>query len=139
MLNSCNFQGKIFTEPKIFGSGDNRVAILSLGVQRNYKDKETDRREYDYLPIKVFGGKKVDLIERYVEKGSNLIVSANAVVEPKYTDKNGVERPQSVALHANEFYFVGNDSNKKKQTGESNISVNETFDNPLLSDEDSPF
>lgn len=123
MINNVSIVGKAGTDPKIHSfQGGNKVAKLSMAIQRPTKEKETD-----WVDIQIWG-KQAEVAEKYIKKGhtfgiegrlqqekwekdgvkqSRLIVVANNVrlMNPKGSDKaeGGGEKQQDFFGNDNEF------------------------------------
>lgn len=91
-LNSCNFIGNVGQDPtiKFFQSGD-KIATASLAVTEKYTDRSGNRQESTEWISLVFNGTLVDVVEKYVKKGTQLYVSGKLTTR-KYTNAEGVEK-----------------------------------------------
>jgi single-strand DNA-binding protein len=69
------------------------IATLSIATSEYWKDKATGVRKdkTEWHRIVVFNDKLVNVIEKYVQKGSRIYVEG-AIQTRKWTDTNGIER-----------------------------------------------
>ncbi len=76
MLNQVNLIGNLGADPdiKAMQNGD-KVANFSLATTEKWNDKNGERKEKTEWHRVVVWGKLVDVIEKYVKKGSKLYVS----------------------------------------------------------------
>lgn len=93
MLNRCEFIGNVGRDPEIrtTQNGD-KVASLSIACTEKWKDRDTgERREKTvWVPISVWGG-VVEVVERYVKKGSRIYVAGQFETR-KWQDQSGQDR-----------------------------------------------
>ena len=78
------------TPPKYTAGEDGgRRSALSakISVRRNYKDKESNQYQYDYLMIKAFGA-KADFLHNYAKDGDIISIDGNIRVGDNY-EKDG--------------------------------------------------
>ena len=133
-LNHVELQGRLVREPDVrkVGAGISTLSS-SIAVDRNFVDKETGKREADFIPI-VAWRTTADFIGRYFSKGSPIIVEGK-IQTRKYKDKNDVMQYVTEVLVDN-AYFGGS---KKDDSGKSMAGVpkNEPEYKPWPSD-DSP-
>ena len=92
MLNRCEFIGNLGADPKVSQTQNgNRVANLSLAVNESWKDKDGQKQERTtWVPVVVWG-KLVDIVERYLKKGSRVYIAGKFTVR-KWQDQNGNDR-----------------------------------------------
>ena len=89
-MNHVVLTGRATRDPEVKTlSGDLRVAKLGLAVPRSYK-AQGGEREVDFINL-VAWRKTAELFERYVSKGSRILVEG-AMQMNKFTTKDGVER-----------------------------------------------
>lgn len=85
MLNKVFLLGRVTRDPEIrYATGENAIAIAnySLAVDRRGKDAGTD------FPNIVAFGKAAEFVEKYVHKGTKLVVEGRLQTD-SYTDKDG--------------------------------------------------
>lgn len=92
MINKAILIGNVGADPEIrtFESGD-KVANLSLATSERWKDKSTGERKEktEWHRVVVFGN-LVDVVERYVKKGSKLYIEGK--IETRKWEKDGTDR-----------------------------------------------
>ena len=95
-MNQVILRGYVGTDPKIttFQDGASKVAEFSLSTtERGYKTK--DGREIpevtDWHNIAIRSTSLANIVEKYVKKGSNLLIVGKLKVR-SYNDKNNIKR-----------------------------------------------
>lgn len=101
MLNVCTFIGRLGADPEIrsLNSGD-KVANLRLAVSERWKDRNTGEKKEktEWVSVVVFGN-LVSVIESYVKKGSQILVSGKLQTR-KWTHSDGTDRYSTeIVLH----------------------------------------
>ena len=90
MRNSCNFTGKLVSDPKMFeGQGVNRVCF-TLSVMRDYEDKEGNVYA-DFFDFTAWRD-TADYIMRHFHKGDMMRVDNARAKVRMYEDSNGNKR-----------------------------------------------
>ncbi len=93
-VNKVILVGNLGRDPEIrsFQNGG-RVASFSLATSENWKDKTTGEKKErtEWHRVSVLNDKLVEVVERYIKKGSKLYVEGQLETR-KYTDKDGVEK-----------------------------------------------
>lgn len=93
MLNQCIFIGRLGADPEIrsLNNGD-KVANLRLAVSERWKDKITGERKEktEWVSVVAFGN-VVGIIEQYVKKGSQILISGKLQTR-KWTHSDGSDR-----------------------------------------------
>jgi single-strand DNA-binding protein len=93
-VNKVILIGNLGRDPEFRSTQDGqRIATFSLATSENWRDKASgERRERtEWHRIVVFNERLVDIIEKYVKKGSKLYLEG-ALQTRKWTDKEGQER-----------------------------------------------
>jgi single-strand DNA-binding protein len=93
-VNKVILVGNLGRDPEIRSLQDGtRVANLSIATSENWRDKTTgERREKtEWHRIVIFNDRLVDVVERFVKKGSKLYVEGQLQTR-KWTDQQGQER-----------------------------------------------
>jgi single-strand DNA-binding protein len=93
-VNKVILVGNLGRDPEIRLTQDGqRIANFSLATSENWRDKSSgERRERtEWHRVVVFNDRLVDVIEKYVKKGSKLYLEG-ALQTRKWTDKDGQER-----------------------------------------------
>jgi len=93
-VNKVILIGNLGRDPEFRSTQDGqRIANFSIATSENWRDKASgERRERtEWHRIVVFNDRLVDVIEKYVKKGSKLYIEG-ALQTRKWTDKEGQER-----------------------------------------------
>jgi len=93
-VNKVILIGNIGRDPEIRSTNDGtKVASLSVATSETWKDKNSGERKEktEWHRVVVFNDRLVDVIERYVKKGSKLYLEG-ALQTRKWTDNSGVEK-----------------------------------------------
>ena len=93
-VNKVILVGNLGKDPEIrsFQNGG-RVASFSLATSENWKDKATGEKKErtEWHRVSVLNDKLVEVVERYVKKGSKLYIEGQLETR-KWTDKDGQEK-----------------------------------------------
>ena len=93
-VNKVILIGNLGRDPEIraFQNGG-RVASFSIATSENWKDKSTGEKKErtEWHRISVLNDKLVEVVERYVKKGSKLYIEGQLETR-KWTDKDGQEK-----------------------------------------------
>lgn len=104
-LNKILLIGNAGRTPDIRAVGDTKVASFTLATTERYKGKDGNvREETEWHNIAVWG-KLADVVEKYVDKGTQLYVEGRIKTE-KYTDAQGVEK-YAVKVVASSLQLLG--------------------------------
>ena len=93
-VNTVILVGNLGRDPEIRSTQDGtKVANLSLATSENWRDKNTGERKErtEWHRVVVFNERLVDVIEKYVKKGSKLYIEG-ALQTRKWTDNAGAEK-----------------------------------------------
>jgi len=93
-VNKVILVGNLGRDPEIRTMQDgNKVANLSLATSESWRDKNSgERREKtEWHRVVVFNDKLVDVIEKYLRKGSKVYVEGQLQTR-KWTDQSGAEK-----------------------------------------------
>jgi single-strand DNA-binding protein len=93
-VNKVILIGNIGRDPEIRSTNDGtKVASLSVATSETWKDKNSGERKEktEWHRVVVFNDRLVDVIERYVKKGSKLYLEG-ALQTRKWTDNSGIEK-----------------------------------------------
>jgi single-strand DNA-binding protein len=93
-VNKVILVGNLGRDPEIRNTQDGtKVANLSLATSENWRDKNTGERKErtEWHRVVVFNERLVDVIEKYVKKGSKLYIEG-ALQTRKWTDNTGAEK-----------------------------------------------
>jgi single-strand DNA-binding protein len=93
-VNKVILVGNLGKDPEIrsFQNGG-RVASFSLATSESWKDKSTGEKKdrTEWHRVSVLNDKLVEIVERYVKKGSKLYIEGQLETR-KWTDKDGQEK-----------------------------------------------
>ena len=93
-VNKVILVGNVGRDPEIRSTQDGlRIANLSLATSESWRDKNSGERKEktEWHRVAVFNERLVDVIEKYVKKGSKLYIEG-ALQTRKWTDNSGQER-----------------------------------------------
>ena len=93
-VNKVILVGNLGRDPEIRSTQDGtKVANLSLATSESWRDKNTGERKErtEWHRVVVFNERLVDVIEKYVKKGSKLYIEG-ALQTRKWTDNTGAEK-----------------------------------------------
>jgi single-strand DNA-binding protein len=88
-MNKATLHGFVGKDPEVKTVGENKVAKFSLATTSFRKDKDGNKIT-DWHNL-IFWSKLADLSEKYVKKGTELIVEGE-ISYRDYTDKDGVKK-----------------------------------------------
>lgn len=93
-VNKVILIGNLGRDPEIrsFQNGG-RVASFSIATSENWKDKSSGEKKErtEWHRVSVLNDKLVEIVERYVKKGSKLYIEGQLETR-KWTDKDGQEK-----------------------------------------------
>ena len=93
-VNKVILVGNLGRDPEIRSTQDGtKVANLTLATSENWRDKASgERREKtEWHRIAIFNERLVDVVEKYLRKGSKIYVEGQLQTR-KWTDQSGQER-----------------------------------------------
>src|SRR5690242_16488115 len=93
-VNKVILVGNLGRDPEIRSTQDGtKVANLSLATSESWRDKNTGERKErtEWHRIVIFNERLVDVVEKYVKKGSLLYLEGSLQTR-KWTDNQGQER-----------------------------------------------
>jgi len=93
-VNKVILIGNLGKDPEIRTTGDGtKVASFTLATSENWKDRTSGERKErtEWHRIVIFNDRLVDVVERFVKKGSKLYIEG-ALQTRKWTDNTGQER-----------------------------------------------
>ena len=130
-LNNNNYIGNICTDIKLHGENNN-VAKFMVAVRRNFKNKQTDEYESDFIPMIAFG-KTAEIIANNFEKGKQIGITGR-YQSGSYENNEG-KKIYTHDIVVNDITFVGSKNSGTNNQQSSNISSgqNNPFDNGDLS------
>lgn len=131
MLNRVVLMGRLTADPE-HKQTPNGVSVtsFSIAVERNYADKQTGKREADFINIVAWRG-TADLICKYFSKG-RLIALEGSIQTRNYEDRNGNKRI-AFEVVADQVYFTGEKANTTSGYSASpSFPTPETFAEPAM-------
>ncbi len=93
-VNKVILVGNLGRDPEIRSTQDGlRIANLSVATSESWRDKNSGERKEktEWHRVAVFNERLVDVIEKYLKKGSKVYVEG-ALQTRKWTDNSGQER-----------------------------------------------
>jgi single-strand DNA-binding protein len=93
-VNKVILIGNLGKDPEIRSTNDGtKVASFTVATSENWKDRNTGERKErtEWHRIVIFNDRLVDVVERFVKKGSKLYIEG-ALQTRKWTDNSGQER-----------------------------------------------
>ena len=103
MLNSVTIMGRLTRDPELrHTQSGTAVASFTVAVDRDYKNKETDKRDTDFIDC-VAWRSTGEFVSKYFTKGRMAIVEGRLQIRD-WTDNNGSKR-RSAEVIADNIYF----------------------------------
>ena len=124
-VNKVILLGNLGRDPEIRSmQSGKKMASFSIATSKRWKDKNTQEQKENtsWHNIVVFNEGLVDVIEKYVKKGSKIYVEGELSTR-KYQDKDGNDR------YTTEVVLQGYNSNLT-MLGSNNSSSNQALDDP---------
>lgn len=128
MLNRVFLCGRLTADPTVRYANDKAVANFNLAVDRRSKDDGAD------FPSCVAFGKTAEFIEKYVKKGTKLIIEGR-LQTGSYTDKDG-RKVYTTNVVADNVEFAESKGSANAQPSEESkepdfMKVDESIDSEL--------
>ena len=113
MLNKIIVMGRLTRDPELRHTGSGTaVTSFSVAVDRDFKDKNTGKRDTDWVTVTAWRG-TAELVCKYFGKGS-LIAVAGQLRENRWQDKDGGKHSR-LEVVATEVHFCGGKREKKPE------------------------
>ena len=139
-LNKVTLVGNIGRDPEVrsFQNGS-KVCNLSLATSERWKDKETNepKEKTEWHRIVVFNDKLVEIIEKYVHKGSKVYIEGQLETR-KWTDASGAEKYSTEVVlrpYRGEIIFL--DSKSEVDNSSSNAIEDDNVSSSKIENESS--
>ena len=139
-LNKVTLVGNIGRDPEVrsFQNGS-KVCNLSLATSERWKDKETNepKEKTEWHRIVVFNDKLVEIIEKYVHKGSKVYIEGQLETR-KWTDSSGTEKYSTEVVlrpYRGEIIFL--DSKSEVDDSSSNVIEEDNVSSSKIENESS--
>ena len=152
-VNKVILLGNLGRDPEIRSmQSGKKMASFSIATSKRWKDRNTQEQKENtsWHNIVVFNEGLVDVIEKYVKKGSKIYVEGELSTR-KYQDKDGNDRYTTEVVlqgyNSNLTMLGSNNSNQSFQDSSQNpsddgsqiTSSNESLNNSTNLDDDIPF
>lgn len=139
-LNQCSFIGRLGQDPEIRYTKDGKaVASFSIACSESWKDKQTGEKKEstEWVNISAFG-KLAEIIEKYLNKGSQVYVSGKFKTD-KY-EKDGQTR-YNTKIVAKDLVMLGGKSEVNNEPNNVSQSAQSDTQSPVNNDfnDDIPF
>ena len=131
-VNKVILLGNLGRDPDIRSmQSGKKMASFSIATSKKWKDRSTQEQKEStsWHNIVVFNEGLVDVIEKYVKKGSKIYVEGELSTR-KYQDKDGNDK------YTTEVVLQGYNSTLT-MLGSSNIASSSNSDQPMISSDDS--
>ena len=139
-LNKVTLVGNIGRDPEVrsFQNGS-KVCNLSLATSERWKDKETNepKEKTEWHRIVVFNNKLVEIIEKYVHKGSKVYIEGQLETR-KWTDASGTEKYSTEVVlrpYRGEIIFL--DSKSEVDNSSSDVIEDDNVSSSKIENESS--
>jgi len=136
-VNRVILVGNVGKDPEVRQVGESKVANFSLATSESYKNKSSEKVVNVEWHNIVVWGKRAEIVEKYVKKGSTLYVEGKNKTR-QWEDKEGNKRYSTdvvIEQFGGELKFVG-----KKTESEPKPESQTDFNNePTEPDDDLPF
>ena len=139
-LNKVTLVGNIGRDPEVrsFQNGS-KVCNLSLATSERWKDKETNepKEKTEWHRIVVFNDKLVEIIEKYVHKGSKVYIEGQLETR-KWTDSSGTEKYSTEVVlrpYRGEIIFL--DSKSEVDNSSSDVIEDDNVSSSKIENESS--
>lgn len=117
--NKVQFIGRVGGDPQVTViSSDKKKVTFSIATNESYKDKNGEKKTITDWHNIVAWGKLADIIEKYVKKGSELLIDARHKTD-SWEDKETKEKKYSSYFLASEIKFFGSKTTEAAQAEES--------------------
>ncbi|WP_299253197.1 single-stranded DNA-binding protein [uncultured Cytophaga sp.] len=117
-INKVILVGHLGKDPEVRAVGtDRKVANFSLATTESYKNKNGERVDQTEWHNIVFWGPIVDVIERYLKKGSQIYVEGK-IRSRSYDDKDGIKR-YATDIVGDTMTMLGGKPNSENSGGSS--------------------
>lgn len=109
MLNKVIIMGRMVRDPEIRQTNSGTaICRFSIAVDRSFVDKQSGKREADFLDCTAFG-KTAEHVGRWFSKGKMILVEGE-IRNNNYEDKSGVKH-YSMNIAVNSVSFCGDSAN----------------------------
>lgn len=137
-MNKVFLYGNVGKDPEIKTlEGGSKVAKFSLATSSFHKDKEGNKVTETTWHNIVFWNKPAEIIEKFVKKGSSLIIEGE-IRYRTYEDKEGNTK-YFTEIIGNQLHLAGNKPEEKKDNKVDMKSISNPDDLPICAEDDPSF
>ncbi len=120
MLNKVTIIGNLGNDPEIKNFENGSIANFTVATTEKWKDKSGEHQSKTEWHKIVANGKLVDIIEKYVSKGSKVYLEGKLKTR-KWTDNTGEDKYiTEIVLNGFDSKFIMLDSKGANQTTKEN-------------------
>lgn len=131
MLNKICVMGRIIHDLNVkVTSNDNQYLLFTVAVERDYKNKQTNKRDADFIDVIAWSG-LATFISKYFSKGAMICV-AGRLESNDYTDQKLGVKMRRHKIVAENVYFTG--EHRESSGGASAESAGGDFE--IITEED---
>lgn len=113
-MNRVILHGNVGKAPEVKTIGESKVAKFSLATNKTFKNASGEKETKTEWHNIILWGKLAELAEKYVTKGSQLIV-VGEITYRSYTNKDGAT-VYVTEIVGNEMHFTGSKEAKEPKT-----------------------
>lgn len=113
-MNKVILHGNCGKDPEVKTIGESKVAKFSLATNKTFKNASGEKETKTEWHNIILWGKLAELAEKYVTKGSQLIV-VGEITYRSYTNKDGAT-VYVTEIVGNEMHFTGSKEAKEPKT-----------------------
>ena len=139
-INKAILVGNLGKDPEVRAiEGGRKVANFSLATTESYKDKNGERVDSTEWHNIVFWGPIVDVIEKYLKKGSQVYIEGK-IRTRSYDDKEGLKK-YTTEIVGQTLTMLGGGGSKNSGGGENSYaekSETKTANHSFAAEEDDP-
>lgn len=107
MVNVAHLVGNVGKDPEVRTTGSGQqVASFSLATSRRWKDRDGNKQEQTEWHNVVVWGKLVDVVSRYVTKGSKLYIQGRIETQ-SWDDKASGQKKYKTQIVAESLTMLG--------------------------------
>lgn len=140
-MNKVILTGRLTKDPEVKSvSSGKTVAKFTLACDRRFKNKQTGKKEADFIPC-VFWGQQAEFIAEYAHKGSQCGVIGR--MEPRSYDGNDGVKRYITEVIGDEFELIGGggaasggQQQSQKPAGKPTEPMDDDTDFMLMADDD---
>jgi len=111
-MNIAILTGRVGKTPDIKVFTDNKLAQFSLATGKKWKDKDGNPQERTEWHNIVVNGKLADIVERFVQKGSQISITGE-IRYREWDDKEGIKH-YVTEIHAQSMELLGEKPKEQK-------------------------